>query len=170
MRETLQRIQEKVVKQSLRLNPPLQEAQVIAFEQQQRIALPDSYRAFLTEVGDGGDGPPCYGLQCLGDTKDVWYALEQGYQDYLAVPFPFTEAWVWEEEPDTPEREARMDTVKYGNLNLGTDGCGLYWTLIVTGEARGQIWLADVGIQPCAPNRDFLSWYEYWLDGIAYWD
>jgi hypothetical protein len=29
--------------------------------------------------------------------------------------------------------------------------------------------LTGEGIQPCAPPRDFLSWYEYWLDGHSDW-
>jgi hypothetical protein len=31
----------------------------------------------------------------------------------------------------------------YGSLLLGTDGCGMYWHLIVTGPQRGHVWLID---------------------------
>ncbi|MCP4198521.1 MAG: hypothetical protein GY762_15345 [Proteobacteria bacterium] len=44
------------------------------------------------------------------------------------------------------------------------------WILIVTGPEREKVWnRADVGAQPCVPARDFLSWYEYWLDGGKDW-
>jgi hypothetical protein len=29
--------------------------------------------------------------------------------------------------------------------------------------------LADVGITPTAPKRDFLQWFEDWLDGVREW-
>jgi hypothetical protein len=42
----------------------------------------------------------------------------------------------------------------------------MYWVLIVTGVARGEMWdLGSEGVIPTQPHRDFLSWYEYWLDG-----
>ncbi len=37
----------------------------------------------------------------------------------------------------------------HGSIVLGTDGCGMYWHLIVTGEHRGQVWsIGGVGAQP----------------------
>ena len=51
-----------------------------------------------------------------------------------------------------------------------TDNIGGYWLLIVAGPNRGQICnRRDMGIAPCAPKRDFLSWYESWLDGETQW-
>ena len=75
-----------------------------------------------------------------------------------------TEGWVWEgEEYD----EARRDAARHGTLVLGTDGCGLYWILVVTGAMRGQVWAhADVGVCPQEPGRDFLQWVEAWLAGV----
>jgi len=40
-----------------RLNPPLTEDQVRGFEAEHRIVLPSEYRAFLTQLGNGGAGP-----------------------------------------------------------------------------------------------------------------
>ena len=40
--------------------------------------------------------------------------------------------------------------------------------LIVSGEARGQVWVdatvSDVGVFPIAPT--FSDWYERWLDNL----
>jgi hypothetical protein len=46
----------------------------------------------------------------------------------------------------------------------------MYWHLIVAGPERGNVWtLSSEGIQPTAPKRDFLTWYEDWLDGKGSW-
>ncbi|MBO0870002.1 MAG: hypothetical protein J2P15_15695, partial [Micromonosporaceae bacterium] len=70
--------------------------------------------------------------------------------DALARPFPLTEAWIWEDgdPPHTPGVSVEM-VYEDGVLPLGTDGCGEYWVLIITGQHRGQIWnIADVGAGP----------------------
>ena len=135
--------------------------------------MPEDYRAFLIEIGNGGDGPPGYGLRPITRTypapcsrtgeRDLAYTL-----DKLARPFPLDDYWIWEGEADFDEQ--RYATTHHGNLPIGNNGCSWEWLLIVTGNQRGAIWnRADVGIQPCCPRRGFLSWYEYWLDGGDDW-
>ena len=59
-----------------------------------------------------------------------------------------------------------LDKVGNGNISLIDIGDCQSWNIVVTGEERGRMWFfTDVGIQPCVPNRGFLSWFEYWLDG-----
>jgi hypothetical protein len=44
------------------------------------------------------------------------------------------------------------------------------WVLIVTGPERGNIWFkCGEGITPTIPKRDFLRWFEDWLDGVRDW-
>jgi len=171
MDDRIGRIRRKMAARDLRVNPPLTDASIGAFEQQHGIALPEAYRGFLVHIGDGGEGPPEYGLLRLGEVPDdmlpdeaaAWRRLP-----HVAQPFPFTRAWVWE-DGDTSSEGSR-DQVDCGSLCLGTDGCAMYWHLVVTGPERGRLWmLAGEGIQPTVPRRDFLTWYEDWLDGVAIW-
>jgi hypothetical protein len=46
---------------AFRLNPPLPEADLQAFETSHHIRLPEAYRTFLKHAGNGGAGP-YYGI------------------------------------------------------------------------------------------------------------
>jgi hypothetical protein len=93
----------------------------------------------------------------------VWTELP-----YVAQPFPFTKAWVWEN--DEISAEGSFEQVNHGCIYIGNDGCGMYWLLIVTGAERGNMWMiCGEGMQPTSPKRDFLTWFEEWLDGTREW-
>ena len=40
-----------------KLNPPLPVSVIEAFEQRHGVSLPEDYRRFITEIGNGGAGP-----------------------------------------------------------------------------------------------------------------
>jgi hypothetical protein len=171
--ERVSRISEKVRKRSLSiaLGPPIPESVISTFESLCGCILPEGYRTFLKELGDGAKGPPYYGLLRFGELPpDLSKSEVPQWNDVQRVrrPFPFTELWVWE-DGDT-SNEGEKEQVSDGTLHLGTDGCGQYWLLVVTGPERGNVWmLADVGITPTRPKRDFLQWFEDWLDGNSNW-
>jgi len=148
----------------VRFPPPLAEADIARFERLRGVTLPVEYRAFVQDLGNGGKGPPAYGLCGLGELPSDfnWPAPE------LSKPFPFTKAWVWEH--GDVSAEGTKAEITHGILILGTDGCGQYWALVVNGTASGQVWmLTDVGITPLGPSMTFLEWYEAWLDGKRKW-
>jgi hypothetical protein len=168
--DPLRRIEAKLQRTSLKLRKPLREPRVLAFEERHRITLPEGYRRFLIEIGDGGPGPPLYGLVPLGREDRLPFRPEfmRGRQrlTFVTLPFPFTRTWIWEDGERSDE--GNVEQVGHGSLYLGTDGCGIEWRLIVTGPERGTIWnFSDVGISPTEPKRDFLRWYEDWLDGMT---
>lgn len=138
------------------MNPCLEESSILEFETRFKVRLPEDFRTFLRVVGNGGAGPPFYDLVRLGEIpEDYGTCFGVSATDFLEGlhrPFPFTEHWVWEGEPD--EKPGLHEAIHHGNLVLGTEGCAMFWLLVVNGPQRGQIWyLADVGIQPCAPPR-----------------
>jgi hypothetical protein len=137
--------------------PPAGWEAVRSFEAEHGILLPEPYRTFVAEICDGlRAGPPYYGLLPLAHIPSDWGSHRP--ERRLAEPFPLTAAWLWEDEGDEEtlseqEFEARLDPVfDHGSLLLGTDGCGMYWHLIVTGPQRGHIWqVAGEGAIPFGP-------------------
>ncbi|MFJ8431394.1 SMI1/KNR4 family protein [Kitasatospora sp. NPDC094019] len=161
--------------------PPVGWEAVGAFEAEHGVVLPEPYRTFVAEVCDGlRAGPPHYGLLPLLRMPSDW---GQGRSErLLGEPFPLTAAWVWEndeEELSEEEYEARVEPVyNHGSLVLGTDGCGMYWHLVVTGPQRGHVWLVDengalpfgtgpdASVMPGTPG--FAGWAARWAEGL-YW-
>lgn len=163
--------------------PPVGAEAVRSFEEEHCIVLPEPYRTFVAEICDGlRAGPPYYGLLPLTQTPSDWGSDRP--ERLLAEPFPLTAAWLWEEEGDEAtlseqEFEARMDAVfDHGSLLLGTDGCGMYWHLIVTGPQRGHVWLIDengavplgtrpgTSLMPGTPG--FAGWVTRWAQGRSW--
>ena len=137
-----------------RHGPPLGEDVVAIFEAEHGIRLPEPYRTFVATIGDGADGPPHYGLLPLGQASDTdSHPVAAGS---LREPFPLTDSWVW--EGDSSADDAEVESVHLsGILPLGTDGDGMDYVLVVTGPARGQVWLiTGEGAVPVA--ADFAKW------------
>jgi uncharacterized protein (TIGR02996 family) len=155
------RLYETGAKHQGRLNPVLSEEELIAFEREHRIALPEEYRAFLCDIGNGGLGP-----------GDGLSSLAEAAVGDLDEPFPLSfRSW------DGEERFAHEPGVLY----LATPDepwASVY--LVVTGEDRGLMWgfghihggwcpeaptcAGDQAATVDQPPRSFLRWYEDWLD------
>jgi hypothetical protein len=147
---------------SFRLKTRLPEEEVSAFESRQGIRLPEDFRQFVLHAGNGGAGP-YYGLIPL-------ILPEKGLQDesHLAEPCPLTPAMArtqsWVEELGYQDEDACYS----GTMVIGTHGCTYDTLLVITGEARGRVVYVHYG--EAAPyfvaDKDFLSWYERWLDEL----
>jgi SMI1 / KNR4 family (SUKH-1) len=168
MQQIIEQVRSEVVHRGLTMNPCLSEARVSELEAAWGISLPQEYRAFVTLIGNGGEGPPEYGLAPLGTgpSYEHGWNFAENYAQRLRRRFPRKDVWLWGDDESDEEVEAAAD----GVLFLGDDGCGMYWMLVVTGEARSEVWqLAEDGVQPCAPRLGFLDWYQSWLDGNTDW-
>ena len=126
------------------LRAPLSEARLEALEVTCGVRLPDDYRDFLLEVGDGGAGP-YYGLVPFD---------QQAQQDLAAGPFITPKA-------NAPARPWQ------GAVLLSHLGCGYLAYLVVEGEHRGEVWLdlGTAGPASCiAPH--FIAFYIGWLTSL----
>ncbi|EER40193.1 conserved hypothetical protein [Histoplasma capsulatum H143] len=160
------------------VDPPLGWPAVHAFESRYGIILPEPYRTFMAEVASGcRDGPPEYGLNTLSNCCN----RDDPDMARLALPFPLTKKWLWEDSPELPEgfpssaigQDGEADIFGCGCLDLGTEGCGMDWYLIVTGQQRGQIWLlTGEGAVPFGElfesmkvQPGFAGWALHWAAG-----
>ena len=145
-----------------RLNPCLTESELVAFEDRVGVNIPEEYRCFLGQVGNGGAGPD-YGLFPLNLDRDVGrWPLDQ--------PFPIStkRARTILARQRQGFYRPRVDYPFPGCLGLSEAGCGIVAFLVVTGEQRGTVWYGGDGLGPCADRNGqqlgMLGWYESWLD------
>lgn len=180
------------------LYPPLLTEKLRQFEKANGVELPEQYFQFLTEVGNGGAGP-FYGLLPIETGHILFYddseAAAHTFYD-LSKSFPYTEPWnVTDELTELYEQieaavesgnveleealcDKKYDLISapendYGRIEISDYGCGTRITLVVNGEAKGEVWTDDRtndgGIYPSIElgnegKLGFFDWYEKWLD------
>ena len=202
MKEQLQRIQQKLAQakaadkdlevfgassHKYHLNPPVSEAEVLAFEQKYGVQLPECYRAFMLTVGDAKAkksdfiAGPYYGLYAFGTSLDS--LLYEKIETYLKAPCnlsPDMTQEEWETLSDpllSSEEEEEEDDDKYfaerakvfgGLLPLGSQGCTYEHALVLNGKYAGRVVNVDLDLaQPkFAFETNFLDWYERYLDEV----
>jgi hypothetical protein len=181
------------------LEPPLSTAELCEIENQLHVRMPDDYRSFLLQCSRGGAGPH-YGVFALRKVKGRWYWEDEcllNDLERLNEPFPHVEAfnpddWVPEEpvEDDFESEEAyeealdrwqkQRDEVVYnpkntlGFLYLCDLGCALREGVVITGPARGGMWIDQMvdgaGFKPLTDDDfkplTFAGWYAGWLDDV----
>jgi hypothetical protein len=126
--------------EAYRLGTPTSPDAVLRFEREHRVTLPDDYRAFLLEVGEGASGP-VHGLISLQAGIE-----ERGKTIYgLADPFP---------APETVDDH--LDFAVGGILPICYNGCSYFQGLIVSGPCRGQVW---------NNLEDRPGWVPAWREG-----
>jgi len=175
-----------------RMNPPLLGPDAKAFEKIHNISLPDDFRQFLTEVGNGGAGP-FYGVFPLGKMDDNFsfgtWQEDDGVVGVLSQPFLFEEEWndissqpsAELADQDESEYGRQMDTFQStywgsslvnGAIPICHEGCALRIWLVVTGAQAGYLWedrrSEDGGLKPLrladGSSATFAAWYETWLN------
>jgi len=153
-----------------RLGPVADEHELVRFEGAHGIRLPESYREFITTVGDGGAGP-FYGLfrHDGSDWPDHLRRTERDLEGLRSSAFPHTT--VFQPYPDSKPCPQHSELPDYdpcwlaGTIALDEFGCGAFYRLVVTGPARGQVWFDDLASDAgLSPGPDFHDWYLAWLE------
>ena len=202
MKEQLLRIQQKLAQakeadknlevfgadaHQYHLNPPVSEAEVLAFEKKYGVQLPECYRAFMLTIGDAKAkksdfiAGPYFGLYAFGTSVDS--LLYEKIETYLKAPCnlsPDMTQEEWETLSDpllSSEEEEEEDDDKYfaerakvfgGLLPLGSQGCTYEHALVLNGKYAGRVVNIDLELaQPkFAFEANFLDWYERYLDEV----
>jgi hypothetical protein len=174
------------------LNPPLAEADVLAFERLHKVFLPADYRHFLTTIGDGGAGP-YYGIFPLGEMDNDRSLKAWQEQDDLigVISEPFSLETEWNDltgmpstkllEADGAEYERQLDefekrywssSLMHGAVPICHEGCALRIWLVLTGLQAGRLWHDGrselTGVKPLrladGSHATFSLWYSEWLE------
>jgi hypothetical protein len=174
---------------SYQLHRPLTVEAVLAFEGDLEIALPEDYRQFLTEIGNGRAGP-YYGVFGLGEMDAGWsYKFWKEMVDVGDVSRPFPHTGPWNDltgQPDcerdgTEESDRLWDAFERhyynpanfnGAIPICHVGCAYRQWLVVTGAEAGHVWCDDIadygGLYPLSEKGftrvTFCQWYRNWLD------
>ena len=169
------------------LNPPVSEAEVLAFEKKYGVQLPECYRAFMLTIGDAKAkksdfiAGPYYGLYAFGTSVDsLFYEKIETYLkapcnlspdmtqeewETLSDPLLFSEE---DEEEDDDKYFAERAKVFGGLLPLGSQGCTYEHALVLNDKYAGRVVNVDLDLaQPkFAFEANFLDWYERYLDEV----
>lgn len=155
------------------LNAPANINDVRNFEHSFGITLPADYVEFITTICNGGPGP-YYGIYELGDFGYMT-GCEKTMANPCLVDSKLTEArWkkltAFEEKMDSSDdRYYRYyDKLFAGQLPIGHQGCNFNSMLILNGEYAGRVLNIDQDLQipNVAKEKNFLDWYEGWLDEV----
>ena len=153
------------------------------FEDGYDLKLPDCYRSFLLEVGNGGishagsAAGPFYGIYPLGKYVDE---IIDSPEQFLRIPPAIQpnmsdEHWSGlskkingDDDLSDEKFDAELNRLYSGILPLGSQGCAFLHGLVVAGEHSGKV--VNIDLDRTRPRfcfeENFLDWYERWLDEI----
>ncbi len=169
------------------LDSPLDLYELNDFEKAYNITLPDSYKIFLSKIGNGGleykksvvgnsGAGPGYGIFKLGHHN---HFIGDPSLKYLEKEPIFNESTTQEEwdkiydemDDNISDEDYDKELAKgyFGILNIGFSGCSGYLGIILNGKNAGRVVHTYDEIEYCphfSEEMNFLDWYENWLDGI----
>lgn len=156
---------------------------ILKFEKDYEVSLPECYKAFLLNVGNGGKSyqksaaGPGYGIFPLG--KNVAEFVNDNPENWLKQNcslYPNMSDDFWKELNNKIDEDISDEGFEYelgkifsGILPLGTEGCTYYYGLVLNGEYKGRVVNIDIDRRKpyFAFESNFLDWYERWLDEIT---
>ncbi|PWL40079.1 hypothetical protein DKG77_04435 [Flagellimonas aquimarina] len=163
---------------------PVSLAQVEFFEKEYSIQLPSCYRAFVLQVGNGGTSyknsgaGPFYGIYPFGENvDDLIYGNPEKYLKEPCVLKPTVTNKYWENMTNIFFDENISDNDYYsaigkiysGILPIGFQGCSYLHALVLNGMYKGKVVNLEMSAEQApkfAHEKNFLDWYERWLDEV----
>ncbi|HET9364506.1 MAG TPA: SMI1/KNR4 family protein [Candidatus Angelobacter sp.] len=176
------------------LNPKLSLQKISEFENLHQAHLPDDYRRFISELGNGGAGPG-YGFFTLGYMDAAVGGGLQAWRENdglvgdLSEPFPFIMPWNdlsgmpqsnrdeaqsehYEQALEKFDQRYWSSALVNGAIPICHLGCALRIWLVLSGTEAGNLWYdyrADHrGLLPVtlknSSRATFTSWYYEWLE------
>ncbi|WP_299607255.1 SMI1/KNR4 family protein [uncultured Aquimarina sp.] len=165
------------------IHNPVSIEEVNTFERKYSINLPDCYKSFVLQIGNGGKSyansgaGPFYGIYPLGDGVDeLVYKNTEKYIKNESILHPKMTNDYWSKviekiEIDNisdSEYEQELGKIFGGILPIGSQGCSYLHGIILNGTHKGKVVNIDQDLQkPHFTFEDnFLDWYERWLDEV----
>lgn len=166
------------------VNRPVTAEEVSKLEEKYGIELPDCYKSFVLQVGNGGIGygdssaGPFYGIYPLG--KNVDELIGDNTETYLrneCVISPEMSDQYWQSLNENIDRddisdedyEKEQGKIFGGMLPIGSQGCSYLHGVIINGAYKGRV--VNISIDREKPvftfENNFLDWYERWLDEVV---
>lgn len=166
------------------INNPTTIESVVEFETKYSIKLPDCYKSFILEFGNGGQGwqnsaaGPFFGIYPFGENVDeLIYENTEKYLKNECVIIPKMTDDFWksltkniEENDEISDEDYEIELGKLwgGILPIGSQGCTYLHGIVLNGQYKGKVVNLDMDRQK--PNftyeTNFLNWYERWLDEV----
>ncbi len=166
------------------INKPASKEDIEAFETKHAIQLPTCYKAFISTIGNGGvsyensAAGPFYGIYPLGKNMDelIFENAEKHLKDNCILSPKMLET-DWNSltklincsdsiSDEIYERE--LAKLYGGVLPIGSQGCTYLHAIVLNGSFKGRVVNLDLDRQvpQFAFEKNFLDWYERWLDEI----
>ena len=170
---TVDRLAEKIRRARLRVKPPIAESEVARFESEAGVLIPADYRDFLIKVANGG-AEPCRLVPLSGWCWNYWIDDPKPHmvaEPCIVTPDAYNQGNKWLEMRGVPDLVSRWDRNEwdpmFGTIAVAEIGCGLFYSMIMTGPLRGRIfsWGDHSLIPPYIyPETSFAEWFENCLD------
>nr|WP_294786671.1 SMI1/KNR4 family protein [uncultured Flavobacterium sp.] len=161
----------------------ISDEEILKFENDYNVSLPESYKAFLLHIGNGGisyensAAGPSYGIFPFGENLNEFANDAKNYLNRECVIYPNMSKEFWIEltgnvEDDNISDEdfdEEFEKIFAGILPIGSQGCSYCYGLVLNGEFKGKVVNLDIemGKPYFAFESNFLDWYERWLDEIT---
>ena len=168
-----------------KVGKPLSLSELTEFEKNYNIQLPESYRLFLTEVGNGGNNypksvrgnsasGPNFGIYKLGSflmgaVVNTKYGIleKEAIINSRLTEFEWNkmvEKAVKKEHDNSNEFNNSIANLYSGILTIGYCGGSEYQAIVLNGKEKGRVLFIYDEIECCpyfAKEVNFLDWYEF---------